>query len=133
MDAHFAPLRHNIPLLSVHIQPNGSLIISRINSYFEIVKILPRENLKPRLTSFVADAVSHSGAEHHLGALHEVEHHVFEFREESLFINQIEVNFFWRRHLNPNVSFDKIQLPAQFRKFKILHPFILLLRVFFEK
>ena len=40
------------------------------------MEVLSGENLKTRLIVLVGDTIPHSGAEHHLRALHEVVHHI---------------------------------------------------------
>ena len=88
--------------------------------------------LESWLISFISNAVSYFGTKHHLGTLHEIEHHVLKFGLKRLFVDEIEVNLFISRNLNPNIAADEIYLPTHLFKLVILGP-VAGFRIYFEE
>ena len=115
-------LCHHISIHGGKIDSNCTLLILSRQSYFEVMVVLPGIDLESWLVSFVSNTVSYSGAEHHLGALHEVEHHVFKSGFECLFVDQVEVDLVISRNLDPNIAADKIDLATHLLKLVILGP-----------
>lgn len=83
---------------------------------------LPDIDLESGLIGLERDSVSYSGAEHHLGALHKVVHTIFQSWHESFLVDQIEINSLIRGHLDPDVTFDKIDLASHLLKVVVLLP-----------
>ena len=73
---------------------------------FEIMFIFSSINLEPYLASLISNTVPYLTSKHHLITSHKVKHHCFKRRLHRFHINQIKVNLFVGRYLNPNVSFD---------------------------
>lgn len=65
-------------------------------------------NIKTFLSFYKCDAESYLGSEHHLGALHEVVDGVFEDGLESVWVNQVEIDFFISDNLESCVTFDVV-------------------------
>jgi hypothetical protein len=78
--------------------------------------------LESWLISFIRNTVSYSGAKHHLGALHEIEHHVFKSWYERLLVDQIEVHLVISRNLDPYIAADEIDLATHLLELVILGP-----------
>tara|TARA_B110000285_G_scaffold161863_1_gene180808 strand:+ start:39 stop:359 length:321 start_codon:yes stop_codon:yes gene_type:complete len=73
-----------------------------------VVLILPPVDLKEARVVLVGDSVFYFRTKHHLVALHEIKHHVFESWHKSFWVNQIEVNILLSSDLDPFVAFDEI-------------------------
>lgn len=72
------------------------------------------------------------GAEHHLGALHEVAHDILEFGHESLLVDEDEVDLLVSGDLDSHVALDVVNLASDFRDLVVLSP-LLSLRVDLEE
>ena len=83
--------------------------------------ILSAVNFEAPLIGLVADAESNSFTKHHLVALHVVVHAVFQLGQESIPVDDIEVNQFFRCNLNSNITFDEKD-EALDPKFMVLLP-----------
>jgi len=81
-------------------------------------------NAEVWLVDLEGDAESHSGSEQHLGALHEVEHHVFKPGQEGFIVDDVEVNELVRGDLDPDVSSDERQLSSHFLELMVLYPWV---------
>jgi hypothetical protein len=86
------------------------------------VEILPSVDLESGLVGLESETVSYSGTEHHLGALHKIVHTILKSWHESLLVDEIEIDSVIRGHLDPNVTFDEIDLTSHFLELVILFP-----------
>ena len=86
------------------------------------MEILPSIDLESGLVGLERDTVSYFGTEHHLGALHKVVHAILKLWHECLLVDKIEIDSIVRGHLDPNVTFDKVNLASHFLKLVILFP-----------
>jgi hypothetical protein len=93
--------------------------------------VLTRIYHKSWLILPIRDAKSLQRTEHHLGCLHEIKHHVLQLRHQRLLIDDVKVYLVFANNLDPNVSFDKIDLPSRIVEFIILVP-MRVVPVFFE-
>ena len=127
INANFSMICHDVCMHRCKVNSFSTLKVLSINCNFEIVIGTSREDLETWLVSFVCYAKSYSCTEHGLRALHKVVHDVLKVGHESFFVNQIKVNFFICRHLDPDVSFDEIDLTYDFIQLSELIPFTCLL------
>jgi hypothetical protein len=79
--------------------------------------------LEAFLVIFVSHAILHFCAEHHLAALHEVRHHVFELRQQGLLVHQVKVYFLFVCYLNPDVAFNEVHRVTFLIQRVVLLPF----------
>jgi hypothetical protein len=86
------------------------------------MEILPHVDLESGLVGLERNTVSYSGAKHHLGALHKVIHTILKSWHECLLVDQIEIDSVVRSNLDPNVTFDEIDLASHFLETMILFP-----------
>ena len=68
------------------------------------------------------DAISDQGAKHHLWAVHEIVHHVFQFGHQSDFVDQVEVYLFIGCYLKPDITFDEKDVASHLWNDVILCP-----------
>ena len=85
------------------------------------MEVLPSVYIEPDLSCFVRHTISAGGSIHHLTAVHEIVHAVFNDRHQSFFVDSIEVNQSLSCDLNLGVAFDEID-EATFFNFVILLP-----------
>ena len=86
------------------------------------MKVLPCVDLEAWLICFVGNTIADSGTKHHLGALHEVVHHVFKSWLKRLLIDEIEINFLIGCDLYSHVSANEIDLTSHLLELVILLP-----------
>ena len=72
--------------------------------------VLSLVDIQAFLFLFEGYAKSNLGSKHHLCALHEIIDGVFEHRLESVWINEIEINFIVGYDLESFVALDVVQL-----------------------
>lgn len=75
----------------------------------EVVLEFPPVNVKRSLVGLEGHAVPDFAAKHHLGAVHEVEHDIFESCFECLWVDEVEEDLSVSCNLDPLVAFDVIQ------------------------
>jgi len=85
--------------------------------------VLSSINIKAALIRLESYTISHFWAKHHLAAVHEVEHYVFQFGLKRFFINEIEINLIIRGNLDSNISFDVVDKTSNVNVV-VLNPFL---------
>ena len=74
------------------------------------------------LTCLVANQKPHKFTNHHHGAVHKVVHHIFTGRHECLLVDQEEVNLIICDNLEPDITFDEVNLSPHVLDLMILLP-----------
>ena len=90
---------------------------------FEVVVVLPGEDLETGLVFLVGDAEQDSGAKHELRAFQKVEHNVFQLWLHCLLVNEVEVHLLLGNDLYPHISFDVVDLSSDLGQFSVFGPF----------
>ena len=72
------------------------------------MKILSTVDDERSLVDLVGDSILHLGSEHHLGAVHIIEHHIIKFWFKSVLVDEIEVNLLICCDLDTDITFDVI-------------------------
>lgn len=116
-------MRHDVSLGPLQIAPNCSLKIILIDIDLVIMVELPCVNAELRLILFVRYAVLFSWPKHKLRTFQEVLHSVFKLWDQSLFINDVEVDNLIGCHLNSNIATDKVYLPPHVFERVVFGPF----------
>lgn len=76
------------------------------------------------LVRLVSDAVANHAAEHHLSAIHEVEHYVLKYWLKSILVNQVEVDFVIGCDLDTLVSFNEVEEASELKSAELSPPFL---------
>lgn len=71
---------------------------------------------------FVGDAVSDLCAKHHLGALHSIVNAVLQSWLKRILVDKIEIYEIVTDNLDPNISFDIVDLATHIFFFAVLGP-----------
>ena len=108
-----------------NLQTSGAVQVVADNVYFEIMLVFAPVNVKRLLVGLVSDAVPHLASEHHLTAIHEIEHHVFQVSLKCFRIDQVEVDLLISDDLDALVALDEVKV-ASFLKFLIHYPSLFL-------
>lgn len=85
------------------------------------MSLLARVHFKVLLILLESNAVTYTASKHHLGAVHEVVHHVFQSRTQGQLVDHVEVYFVLCCYLDSDVSFDVVN-KASFLKAMVLFP-----------
>jgi hypothetical protein len=85
------------------------------------MEVLSSIDIESNLSRFVCDTVSAGGPIHHLTAIHEVVHTVFNDRHESFLVDSVEVNQSLSCDLDLSVAIDEVN-ETTFFNFVILFP-----------
>jgi len=112
---------YHVNLFAINAQTTAGIKAIITKSYHVLMEVLSSVNIESNLSCFVGDAVSASGPIHHLTAVHEIVHTVFNDRHESLLVDSIEVNQTLSCNLNLSIAFNEID-EATFFNFVILFP-----------
>ena len=86
------------------------------------MEILSGVNEEAGLIGFVSDTIFNFGSKHHLGALHEIIHHVLKLWLQCLLVNYVKEYFFIGGNLNTNVSTNKEDLTSHVFELVVLLP-----------
>ena len=86
---------------------------------------LPPVDIKRLFISLVGDSVLDLGAKHHLRAVHEVVHHVFQLWHQGFPVNDVEVDLSIRRDLDSNVTLDVVDETSEVN-LVVEHPLFLI-------
>ena len=76
--------------------------------YLKIMILLGRVDLETALIDLVSHTVPHHLSEHHLGAVHEVDHDILQLWHQSRGVDLEEVDFVIGGHLDPDISFSVV-------------------------
>ena len=85
--------------------------------------IPPGIDLKIFLVCLICDAISDLGSKHHLVAVHEVVHDIFESWYKCDGVDKVEVNFFVGGNLDSLISFDEVDESAVLKRM-IIRPLL---------
>ena len=86
--------------------------------------IFPLVDNETWLVCLECDTVPYHSTEKHLGALHEVVHHIFKNWHECFRVNEIEIYLFIGCDLESLITFDEIDGTSDFWNLMILSPFV---------
>ena len=92
-----------------------------MNFDLKVMHRYPLIDVEAPFVLLVGDTVSDSTAKHHLGALHVVVHDVLEFRLKRLLVDEVKVNMLLVNHLDPDISFDEVDVASDV-KLAVLNP-----------
>lgn len=92
----------------------------------------PPVNIKGFLVCLVSDTIFDFATKHHIYTIHEIEHHVFQFRLECFGVDEVEIYILVCGDLDPFITLDEIDEPtniespvvapmALFREIVIMH------------
>jgi hypothetical protein len=113
--------RYHVNLFAINAQTTARVEAVITESHHVLMEVLPSVYIEPDLSCFVRHTISAGGSIHHLTAVHEIVHAVFNDRHQSFLIDSIEVNQSLSCDLNLGVAFDEID-ETTFFNFVILFP-----------
>lgn len=122
VDSDSGLLTHDVGVHRSKIGSSGTLVVVLSDAHLEVVVELSGVDLESRLVSLVGDTVSNLGAEHHLGALHEVVHDVLEPGHASLLVDHVEVDLLVCHDLDSNVASNEVDLAPHVVELVVLLP-----------
>jgi len=122
INSNLGLLSHDIRFHVGKITSYRSLIVLGRNGNFEVVEILSRVNLEPRLVCFKGNSVEYSSTEHHLRARHKVIHAILKSWKKGFLVDYVEENSLISSHLDSNIASDEVNLSSHFLESVILLP-----------
>ena len=116
IESHLVDVTHHKAVHWLNRITYASVVVAfnRINS--KVMLIFSSVDIERLLISFVSYAVSYFTSKHHLWAVHEVEHDIFQGWHEGNGVDEIEVDLLVSCYLDSFVAFDEVQEPSQINR-----------------
>jgi hypothetical protein len=83
-----------------------------MNFDLKVMHRVPLVDVEAPFVLLICNTIPDSATEHHLSALHVVEHDILEFRLKCLLVDEVKVNALFIDHLYPDISFDKVDVAS---------------------